>query len=137
MKFLSAFFLVVTFLLSGCDKSEVNANQDPKQISSALKTGNWMILIMENNIVLEGADTFLKFNEAGTLVATKDGASCNGTWTETNTTGTKTFTLNIATSDVVLKKANRAWKVSGIAEHYIDLKDDNAPGNITAQLMKH
>jgi hypothetical protein len=136
MKFLSSLLLGI-FLITGCDKSEVDAGQDPKMVTNALKTGNWMILIMENNIVLEGPDTFLKFDESGTLVATKNGASFNGTWTETNTTTAKTFTVNIATSDAILKKANRSWKVSRIEEYFIDLKDDNAPGNITAQLMKH
>jgi hypothetical protein len=137
MKLLGTLFIVTTFLIAGCDKSAANAEQDPKRVTNALKAGNWMLLIMENNIVSEGGDIFLKFNEAGTLVATKDGGSFNGTWTEANTTGSKTLTLNIATSDVLLKKANRTWKITGIAEYFIDLKDDNAPGNVTAQLMKH
>jgi hypothetical protein len=136
MKSFNALFLFIAFLITACDKSGADTAQDQKPLADAFKTGNWMILLMENNVVLEGGDIFVKFNEDRTLVVTKDGASFSGNWAETAAAGSKMLAMNIITTDVLLKKANRTWKVSAVAETFIDLKDE-AASNMTAQLMRH
>jgi hypothetical protein len=70
-------------------------------------------------------------------VAIKNGAAFNGTWTEANTNGNNTLKLNITTTDAKLQKTNRTWKVTGVSEYFIDLKDTDAASSATVQLMKH
>ena len=137
MKFLMA-FLLLTATFTSCDKSEVNkAKQETFPVTDAVKTGDWMVIYSENSATVDVGLTFLKFSNTGSLVATKDGVPFNGTWTETNTGGNNVLTINITTTDTKLLKANRIWKVTGVTEYFIDLKDSNAAGNATAQLMKH
>ena len=137
MKLLMAFLLLAATFTS-CDKSEVGkTKQETFPVTDAVKTGDWMIIYLENNASVDVGLTFLKFGSTGSLVATKDGVAFNGTWTETNTGGNNLLTINITTTDAKLLKANRAWKVTGVTEYFIDLKDSNAAGNATVQLMKH
>ena len=138
MKAVISFLLLVAVAFASCDKSEVEkVEQGPLPVTAAVKTGDWMVTYMENNASTDMGLTFLKFNSAGTLVATKDGTPYNGTWTEANAGGNNTLTINITTSDVKLQKTNKTWKVTGTSEYFIDLKDPNAASNATVQLMKH
>lgn len=131
-------FLLVTTIFAGCDKSEVGKpKEEILPLTEAVKTGDWMVIYAENNASVDMGLTFLKFNNAGVLVATKDGTPFNGSWKETNANGNNMLTVSITTTDTKLQKANRTWKVTGISEFFIDLKDANAAGNATVLLMKH
>lgn len=138
----------ILFLLMGvgfysCDKSALQEETQTQQnlpMTAAIKTGDWMINVYMENGVNLSADfglTMIKFNTNNTLVATKDGNPYNGTWSETNTAGNNMFTINISTADNKLKKANGTWKVAGITEYFIDIKDGNTTGNCSINLMKH
>ena len=138
MKRFFPLLLLAVVALAGCSKSDnEKTEQSPLPFTAAVKNGDWMVTYMVNNASMDMGVTFLKFNANGSVVATKDGAPYNGTWTETNTAGTNTLTLNVTTSDVKLQRVNATWKVLNISEYYIDLKDPAAGSNITVQLMKH
>ena len=137
MKLFIAFLLLTTTFMS-CDKSEVNKpKEEILPVTEAVKTGDWMLIYNENNASVDVGLTFLKFSNAGSLVATKDGTPFNGTWKETNTGGNNVLTINITTTDAKLQKASRTWKVNSISEYFIDMKDTNAASNATVLLMKH
>ena len=131
------FLLLTAFSFAACDKSEVNKQRETLSVSNVVKTGDWMVLYFENNVSMDIGVTFIKFSSTGSAVATKDGTNYNGTWTEANTGGNHTITINIATTDSKLQLANGTWKVVNIAENLIDLKDTNVSGKATIQLMKH
>lgn len=117
MRRLISFALLIAFTTTGCDKSEVEKNEQvPMPVTNRVKTGDWMVTYIENNASMDMGLTFLKFNSTGTLVATKDGTRYNGVWTEANTSGNNTLTINITTSDTKLQKANKTWKVTGTSE---------------------
>ena len=137
MKLSLSFLLLIAIAFTGCDKSEVKKAGEQLPVTDAVKTGNWMVLYFENNASMDIGLTFLKFSTTGSLVATIDGTDYNGTWTEANTGGNNTLTINISTNDTKLQRANRTWKVINVSEYLIDLKDANAASNATAQLMKH
>jgi hypothetical protein len=133
------FLLLIAFSVTSCDKSEVNKpeQQGPLPITEAVKTGDWMVTYLENNAPMDIGMTFIKFNSAGTLVATQEGTNYNGTWTEKNTGGNNTLTINITTTSTSLKMVNRVWKAENISEYIIDLKDPAVGSKATVQLMKH
>jgi hypothetical protein len=138
MKGFFPLLLLAVVALAGCSKNDnEKTEQSPLPFTAAVKNGDWMVTYMVNNASMDMGVTFLKFNANGSVVATKDGAPYNGTWTETNTAGTNTLTLNVTTSDVKLQRVNATWKVLNISEYYIDLKDPAAGSNIAVQLMKH
>jgi len=137
LKFLLPFLLLIAIAFTGCDKSEVNKTGEQMPVTNAVKTGNWMVLYFENNAAMDIGLTFLKFSTTGSLVATIDGTDYSGTWTEANTGGNNTLTINISTNDTKLQRANRTWKVTNVSEYLIDLKDSNTTSNATVQLMKH
>ena len=128
--------MLIYFTLTSCSKSEDEKEQIT--ISSAVKTGDWMLLYFENgNSIDIGNATFLKFNSSGSLIATMDGTPYNGTWIEGNTGGNTTLTLNISTNDTKLVKANKIWQMTSITEGYITFKEASTTGNSTLHLMKH
>ena len=134
--FIFSSFVLIFALLAGCDKSMVNDSAG-NTITATTKTGSWMTTYMENNVAVDIGNVMITFDGTGGLVADKDGTKHAGTYTESKTASTHTFTLRITTNDPALLKVNRKWKVTGVTEYLIDCKDDDTSSNATINFMKH
>ena len=134
MKLFISLLCLIAVATGSCTKNEVETEIT---LSEAVKSGDWMVLYFENNTSVDMGATFLKFQPLGKLVATKDGATYTGTWTEANAQNANTVTINLTTTDVKLQRTNRTWNVVKVSESLIDLQGADAGSNITVQLMKH
>ena len=137
MKRVIAISLFIAFWMAACNKTEAEKPEPgPMPVTNMVKTGDWMVTYMENNVMVDVGLIFLKFDASGTLVATKNGAYYNGTWTEANTAGNNTLSLSISATDAKMQKLNKKWGVTDVSEYIINLKDPDA-NHVTVQLMKH
>ncbi|NTS40771.1 MAG: hypothetical protein EOO06_14460 [Chitinophagaceae bacterium] len=137
MKLIFVYSLLIALFFTGCKKSGGEyPERELVSVSNAVKTGDWMVIYMENSVAKDIGTVFLQFDAAGTLVATRSGLPYNGTWSETNTAGSHTLTLAITTSDALLQQVNKQWVVVKTTLQTIDLKDPGA-NQVTVQLMKH
>ena len=90
-----------------------------------------------NSLINEIGLAFIRFDSSGSLVVTKEGNTYAGTWVENKSETTHTLKLNISTTDAKLQKISGTWKVTGVSEYFIDLKDGKTSGSSNMNLMKH
>jgi hypothetical protein len=117
--------LATMVFVSACSKDN-NSSDVPASVAPILP-GNWMIHYYFN--ITEQSNKYLAytftFNSNGTLVATKTGASYNGTWKEEVDSGKRKLTLDFDASvtESALLELEEDWIVVSSSSTLINLED--------------
>lgn len=115
----------VIILASSCDHARgVDANT-----SQLVSSGNWKVSLFTdsgNDETQDFAGYTFTFSTGGTVMATKNGLTTNGTWA-VNSSSTR-FSINLGpktTANKPLGELTDDWKIVSNSETEIRLADDN------------
>ena len=126
---------ITMMFISACSKNDNSSSDIPASIAPVLP-GNWMIHYYFN--ITEQSNKYLAytftFNSNGTFVATKTGASYNGTWKEEVDSGKRKLTLDFdpSVTESALLELEEDWIVVSSSAALINL-ENNA---VQVQFMK-
>jgi hypothetical protein len=141
MKNLFSFLGITTvFFITSCTR-QVNTpsgNNNGNNSNSTIVTGNFTITkFTDNNSAEDKSADFdgytFQFTEQGKIMATRNGSTDEGTYTEKPSHEGEGAKLVISFSSQALSRLNKSWLIVTITDSEIDLKDDDAASNETLQ----
>jgi len=128
----SLLLLSVLVITQSCSRSADDTNQT-QVVTQNVTTGAWRVTLFTDSGNDETSDFSgysFEFNSAGSVIATKNGTSQNGTWS-INSSATK-FIIDLGPktdSNKPLGELTDDWKIISASANEIKLTDDNAASN--------
>jgi hypothetical protein len=140
-KLLNLVAISTMLLLTSCTRqvnTPSNNNTGGNSNNSTTVTGNFAITKFTDSNPFEDktadfAGYTFKFTEDGKIIATKDGTSTQGTYTEKPSHEGEGAKLTISFSSQSLNSLNKSWLIETITDTNINLKDDDPSANEVLQ----
>lgn len=121
-KILSISILALVMIVTSCKKDD-NSNSTPS-INSTIQQGKWRVasyIDSGNNETNHYTGYEFQFNSNGTVVATKQGSSVSGTWSNGNDDSQQKLILNFSTTP--FDELNDDWHIVSQSSSQIGLED--------------